>query len=70
MHFITKYRRYEKRHHNTVAHCSPAFPVKEGDIATVGQCRPLSKTVRFNTLAVEVSTEAGAIAARKTFRTF
>eukprot|EP00443_Scrippsiella_acuminata_P066878 CAMPEP_0115419174 /NCGR_PEP_ID=MMETSP0271-20121206/25053_1 /TAXON_ID=71861 /ORGANISM="Scrippsiella trochoidea, Strain CCMP3099" /LENGTH=76 /DNA_ID=CAMNT_0002843683 /DNA_START=69 /DNA_END=296 /DNA_ORIENTATION=- len=34
-------------------HCSPCFEPKEGDIVTVGQCRPLSKTVRFNVLKVE-----------------
>lgn len=34
--------------------------VKEGDVVTVGQCRPLSKTVRFNVLKVESATEAGA----------
>lgn len=26
---------------------------QEGDIVTVGQCRPLSKTVRFNVLKVD-----------------
>jgi hypothetical protein len=32
-------------------HCSPAFPtVSEGDVVTVGQCRPLAKTVKFNVL--------------------
>jgi len=32
---------------NLAAHVSPAFRVEEGDQVTVGQCRPLSKTVRF-----------------------
>ena len=53
LHFIKKYNRFEKRHKNVAAHCSPAFRVKEGDVVTVGQCRPLSKTVRFNVLKVE-----------------
>lgn len=44
--------RYEKRHKNLAAHVSPAFRVEVGDIVTVGQCRPLSKTVRFNVLRV------------------
>ena len=44
--------RYEKRHKNLAAHVSPAFRVEEGDHVTVGQCRPLSKTVRFNVLRV------------------
>jgi len=68
--FIRKYRRYEKRHKTVSAHCSPAFLVKEGDVVTVGQCRPLSKTVRFNVLKVESATEAGAVRAKKTFRVF
>lgn len=45
LHFIPKYSRYEKRHKNLAAHVSPAFRVEEGDHVTVGQCRPLSKTV-------------------------
>lgn len=53
LHFIRKYQRYEKRHTNLAAHCSPAFRVKEGDQVTVGECRPLSKTVRFNVLKVD-----------------
>ena len=52
LHFVPKYARYEKRHKNLAAHCSPAFRVEEGDQVTVGQCRPLSKTVRFNVLRV------------------
>lgn len=47
LHFIPKYARYEKRHKNLAAHVSPAFRVEEGDQVTVGQCRPLSKTVRL-----------------------
>ncbi|KAJ5132139.1 40S ribosomal protein S11 [Penicillium atrosanguineum] len=52
LHYVPKYNRYEKRHKNLAAHVSPAFRVQEGDWVTVGQCRPLSKTVRFNTLRV------------------
>ncbi|KZL75122.1 40S ribosomal protein S11 [Colletotrichum tofieldiae] len=52
LHYIPKYARYEKRHKNLAAHVSPAFRVEEGDQVTVGQCRPLSKTVRFNVLRV------------------
>ncbi|KAA8910974.1 hypothetical protein TRICI_003985 [Trichomonascus ciferrii] len=55
LHFVPKYSRYEKRHKNLAAHVSPAFRVNEGDIVTVGQCRPLSKTVRFNVLKINVS---------------
>ena len=52
LHYIKKYNRYEKRHKNISAHLSPAFRCKEGDTVIVGQCRPLSKTVRFNVLKV------------------
>lgn len=54
LHYIKKYNRFEKRHKNLAAHCSPAFPrVHEGDTVIVGQCRPLSKTVRFNVIKLE-----------------
>merc|ERR1719424_2061007 len=53
LHYVKKYMRYEKRHHNVPAHCSPCFRLNEGDVVSVGQCRPLSKTVRFNVLKVE-----------------
>lgn len=52
LHFVPKYSRYEKRHKNLAAHVSPAFRVEPGDKVVVGQCRPLSKTVRFNVLRV------------------
>ena len=58
-HYIKKYNRYEKRHKNVPAHVSPAFKLNVGDNIIVGQCRPLSKTVRFNVLSV-VSEAAGA----------
>jgi small subunit ribosomal protein S11e len=49
--FVSKYRRFEKRHKNISVHCSPAFlNVGEGDVVTIGQCRPLAKTVKFNVL--------------------
>ncbi|CAK7338535.1 unnamed protein product [Dovyalis caffra] len=52
LHWVKKYQRYEKRHSNIPAHVSPCFRVKEGDHVIIGQCRPLSKTVRFNVLKV------------------
>ncbi|TFJ84114.1 hypothetical protein NSK_004587 [Nannochloropsis salina CCMP1776] len=70
LHWVSKYSRFEKRHKNLAAHCSPAFPqVKEGDIVTVGQCRPLSKTVRFNVLQHEPSINQ-ALSIKKQFRVF
>jgi len=70
LHFIRKYRRYEKRHSNLPAHLSPCFRVKEGDIVTVGQCRPLSKTVRFNVLRVEPCSSQKPVNVKKQFRMF
>eukprot|EP00244_Chara_vulgaris_P013680 TRINITY_DN7_c0_g1_i2.p1 TRINITY_DN7_c0_g1~~TRINITY_DN7_c0_g1_i2.p1 ORF type:complete len:159 (-),score=22.32 TRINITY_DN7_c0_g1_i2:560-1036(-) len=52
LHFVKKYQRYEKRHSNLSAHMSPCFRAKEGDKVVIGECRPLSKTVRFNVLKV------------------
>ena len=49
--YVSKYRRFEKRHKNMSVHCSPCFKnVGEGDVVTIGQCRPLAKTVRFNVI--------------------
>ncbi len=53
LHYVSKYQRYEKRHKNVAAHLSPCFRVAEGDQVVVGQCRPLSKTVRFAVLQVD-----------------
>ncbi|KAJ1930049.1 40S ribosomal protein S11-B [Tieghemiomyces parasiticus] len=53
LHYIPKYQRYEKRHKNLAAHLSPCFiGVANGDKVTVGECRPLSKTVRYNVLKI------------------
>merc|ERR1719390_245271 len=59
LHYIKKYNRFEKRHKNTPVHVSPAFRVKVGDEILAGQCRPLSKTVRFNMLKVLRSAAGG-----------
>jgi small subunit ribosomal protein S11e len=68
LHYISKYRRFEKRHKNIAVHCSPAFStIKEGDVVTIGQCRPLSKTVRFNVVAHESERVSSG---KKTFRMF
>ena len=68
LHYIKKYNRYEKRHTNLVAHCSPCFRVKEGDIVTIGECRPLAKTVNFNVLSVKPNNIIGNV--RKQFVLF
>ena len=59
LHYVPKYRRYEKRHKNMSVHLSPAFSdVAIGDVVIVGECRPLCKTVRFNVLKVIKATGA------------
>jgi len=68
LHFIKKYRRFEKRHRNVTCHVSPAFHVKEGDIVTIGQCRPLSKTIRYNVLKVQENQIVGNV--KKQFQLF
>lgn len=68
LHYVKKYNRFEKRHNNFSVHCSPAFRIREGDVVTVGQCRPLSKTVRFNVLRVEAKRIEGNV--RKQFVLF
>lgn len=66
LHYVKKYNRFEKRHKNMSVHLSPCFrDVEIGDIVTVGECRPLSKTVRFNVL--KVSKGQGA---KKSFKKF
>jgi len=46
--------------------CTPRFrDVEIGDVVTVGECRPLSKTVRFNVLKVSKGTGT-----KKSFKKF
>eukprot|EP00461_Guttulinopsis_vulgaris_P002056 UN02057 len=61
LHYVPKYQRYEKRHRNLAAHISPAFRVKDGDAVTVGECRPLSKTVKFNVIRVDRAQRASGL---------
>jgi small subunit ribosomal protein S17 len=42
-----KYMRYYKSRNKLHAHLSPCLDVKNGDIVTVAECRPISKTVSF-----------------------
>ena len=68
--YIPKYRRFEKRHKRMSVHCSPCFHnVTEGDIVTVGQCRPLAKTVKFNVIEHAPSANK-SINVKKIFRVF
>merc|ERR1712199_120893 len=66
LHYQKKYRRYEKRHKMISAHCSPCFAPKAGDEVIIGECRHLSKTVRFNVVEVheKVARTGGGKAAK------
>merc|ERR1739838_152723 len=69
LHYIPKYKRFEKRHSNIPVHISPALgDLHEGDIVTFGECRPLSKTVRFNALKITRNRIFGS--SRKVFKLF
>jgi len=52
LHYVPKYRRFEKRRKTYLAHCSPCFRLNIGDTVKVGECRPLSKNIRFNVIAI------------------
>ncbi len=51
-HYIPKYERYERRHSRLAAYNPECISAKEGDIVTIAECRPLSKTKAF--VVVEV----------------
>ena len=47
LHFLRKYERYEKRRTKLNAHNPECINTKEGDVVSVIECRPLSKTKNF-----------------------
>ena len=36
LHYVKKYKRFEKRHRNIPIHMAPCFEAKEGDIIVAG----------------------------------
>lgn len=50
---VTKYERYEKRRTIMHAHNPPCLNAKPGDVVTITECRPLSKTKSFVVVKVE-----------------
>ena len=46
-HYIKKYERYEKRRTKMKVHNPTCINAKEGDIVSIIECRPLSKTKNF-----------------------
>ena len=47
IHYVPKFRRYERRRGNISAHNPPCVSAKSGDRVLIGETRPLSKTVHF-----------------------
>lgn len=47
VHYLPKYERYERRHTRVVAYNPLCINAKVGDIVTISECRPLSKTKSF-----------------------
>jgi small subunit ribosomal protein S17 len=45
--YIKKYERYEKKRTKIKVHSPPCINAKEGDIVSLIECRPLSKTKNF-----------------------
>jgi len=52
LHYIPKYKRYERRHSRIAAYNPECIDAKEGDRVRIAECRPLSKTKSF--VVVEV----------------
>ncbi len=52
LHYVKKYKRYEKRSSKLHAHNTPCINASVGDEVKIAECRPLSKTKTF--VVVEV----------------
>jgi small subunit ribosomal protein S17 len=47
LHKVRKYNRSERRKSRIPARVPQCLEVKDGDVVTIGECRPLSKTISF-----------------------
>ena len=47
LHYVPKYKRYERRHSHIPAHNPPCVKAAENDRVKIAECRPISKTVSF-----------------------
>ena len=47
LHYVPKFKRYERRHSHIAAHNSPCLNAKAGEMVKIAECRPISKTVSF-----------------------
>jgi len=48
LHYVPKFKRYERRHSHIPAHNPPCLNAREGDKVKIAECRSLSKTVSFS----------------------
>ena len=53
LHYVRKYKRYEKRSSKVHAHNPPCVSAKVGDTVRIAECRPLSKATSFVVVEVE-----------------
>jgi small subunit ribosomal protein S17 len=51
-HYLRKYERFERRHSRIVAYNPECIHAKEGNVVTIAECRPLSKTKSFVVVGV------------------
>lgn len=45
--YVSKFKRYERRHSRIPAHNPPCINAAENDVVRIAECRPISKTVSF-----------------------
>ena len=56
--FVPKYERYLKRTSRMSVHSPPCIEARSGDLVTVMECRPLSKTISFTIVSKKAETKA------------
>ncbi len=59
LHYLPKYERYERRHSRISAYNPECIDAKKGDMVTIAECRPLSKTKSF--VVIEVVSEGKVV---------
>ena len=47
LHYVPKFKRYERRHSSIACHNPPCINAKEENRVKIAECRPISKTVSF-----------------------
>ncbi len=47
LHYVPKFKRYERRHSHIPSHNPPCLNAGEGDRVKIAECRPIGKTVSF-----------------------